>query len=283
MGERRRSRSEKPNVRCALTPRDVELLAAVGRMKVASTRHLRVFFGDRSTLTRRIAKLFGAGLVMVWNPSQNGENRIALTARGLRLAAAHGFAAEDLHVAGRVDRDDVHLARLNDLRIAFVLAAKLRPEVDVAQFVSDHDLRRQLGVKAARRDVVIPDALVTLAAPGYEIRFALELDLSTETGRQWSRKVRTTVERYRQGQDLLGLAHPWRALLVAPSEARLRHLARVTAEEGGGELWIGALFGDVLADPYGPKYALAGEIAKTPRETKLPLVRCIVPAAGVPS
>ncbi|MEI7511914.1 MAG: replication-relaxation family protein [Candidatus Uhrbacteria bacterium] len=259
------------------------MLAAVGRMKIASTRHLRVFFGDRSTLARRIAKLFAAGLVVVWNPSQNGENRITLTPRGLRLAVAHGFAADDLHVARRVERDDVHLARLNDLRIAFVLASRARPEIEVAQFTSDHDLRRQLGVKAARRDVVIPDALVMLTAPGYEIRVALELDLATETGRQWSRKVRTTVERYRQGRDLLGLAHPWRALLVAPSEIRLRHLARVTAEEGGGELWIGALLGDVIADPYGPKYALVGEIAKTARDGKLSLARCIVPAPAVSS
>lgn len=277
MGPHRRSRSEKPTVGCAITPRDLEVLAAIGRMKVASTRHLRVFFGDRSTLSRRIAKLFAAGFVVVWNPSQNGENRVALTDRGLRLTVAHGYSTDDLHVARRTDRDDVHLDRLNDLRIAFVLASRARPEIEVVQFTSDHDLRRLLGVKAARRDVVIPDALVTLAAPGYEIRFALELDLSTETGRQWARKVRAIVERYRQGRNLLGLAHPWRALLVASSEARLRHLAHVTAEEGGGELWIGALLGDVLADPCGPKYALVSEIVKTARDDVLPLARRIVP------
>lgn len=264
-------------MRCQVTPRDVEVLAAVGRMKVASTRHLRVFFGDRSTLTRRVARLFGAGYLTVWHPNQNRENRIALTARGLLLAVAHGFAADELHVGRRGDRGDVHLDRLNDIRIALVLASRARPEVQVTEFTSDHDLRRALGVRAARRDVVIPDALVVIASPGYELRIALELDLASETGRQWSRKVRATVERYRQGGDLLGLAHPWRPLLVAPTEQRLRHLARVTNDEGGGELWIGALLDDVLSDPFGPSYGLLSEIARADRGEALPLTRAIVP------
>lgn len=267
MGEVRRSRDERPKSgKYRVTERDLEILRAVGRMKVATTEQLRrLFFADPSTASRRLAKLAALRLLTVTVADLNRPNLYVLTETGRELVVDAGVEAEDLHVARPVPRIDPHLLALNDLRIALTLAARSRSGVEVTRFVADHDLRRADGASA-----YIPDALVVLEEDGAApVHLVVEVDLGGERASQFAPKIETTVALARAGRGVWGLAPPWRPLLLTPSPTRLRALCAQIVRAGGGELWIGGLLDDVLADPLGRVLATASMLAATPAGTAL--------------
>lgn len=262
MGEVRRSRDERPKSgKYRVTERDLEILRAVGRMKVATTEQLRrLFFADPSTASRRLAKLVALRLLSVSVADLNRPNLYVLSETGHDLVVDAGYEPNELHVARPVPRIDPHLLALNDLRLALTLAARSRSGVAVTRFVADHDLRRADGTSA-----YIPDALVVIEEDGAApVHLVVEVDLGGERAAQFAPKIETTVALARAGRAVWGLTPPWRPLLLAPSPTRLRTLCVQIVRAGGGELWIAGLLDAVLVDPLGPVLATASMLAATP-------------------
>ena len=281
MGTKRRSRRTPPP--CGpyqLVSRDYEALHAVGRMRIATSKQLVTagFFGHPSAASRRIAKLAALGFAGVHCPEMNGPNCVTLTVRGLALLVGRGAAPNELHVARGVVHRDRHLEAINDFRVGLVRAARARNELTLDLFLADHDLRRALG-RAARHAAYVPDALVRLRLPaGRELRLAVELDLGSEWSAHLASKAHATLELARAQAPLYGLASPWRPLVLAPTAARLRAIARVFDETGAGALWIGALIAEATARPFDAVFALASELAAATPGAPLPLTRRLVPA-----
>lgn len=270
MGEIRRSRSSRPaRGQYHLTSRDYEILYAIGRMKVATTAQLRTLFfnGGKTTTVRRLAKLFAMKCIATHVLSLNDTAYYTLTARGRDLLDAQhrdGDDVDDLHVVARLDRVDHHLVALNDIRVGLALAARRRPDVEVAFFLADHDLRAHAAREGRTSPGYIPDALVELVvAGGGRQGLVVEYDAGTEHARQFAPKVETLRTLFERGLPVWGLQN-WRPVVVAETPARLRTLASVIVAGGGGDLWVAALQARLVADPFGPVFATAASVAATP-------------------
>ncbi|MBZ0121202.1 MAG: replication-relaxation family protein [Sandaracinaceae bacterium] len=268
--------------RTAITPRVVRVLVIIGRFAIASVAdHVaRLEFPDTSTAHRLIARCNGMRLVTVHVQHLNAGNLVTLTAKGRAVAAASGADPDTLHAVRRVGVGAPHVLAINDVRAAIALAARARTDLRLDEVVSDLDVRRWMGARARSREAVIPDLLVRLSTGAGELRLAWEIDLASERSSQWRRKVRALVDLYRSGADLCGLPHPWRPVVVAPDEARLRSLARVVVEEGGGALFAGAVHREVVADPFGPHYAPLALVAEGPSGDALQHYLVAPPAAA---
>ena len=121
----RRSRRDRPTKRAGrLTERDIELLTFVGRSRVATTEALAMaFFGDRSTCSRRLARLTGAGLLRVQVEHLNAPNLYTLSERAAEHLVAEGIDEDALHVGRFPKREALeHLRHLAELRAAFLVA-----------------------------------------------------------------------------------------------------------------------------------------------------------------
>jgi hypothetical protein len=76
-----------------VTPRDLAILRAIGRMKRASLRQIhKLFFGDDRTAARRMATLFAGGYVEVRVPALHEQNLLSLTSKGRALLIATATA-----------------------------------------------------------------------------------------------------------------------------------------------------------------------------------------------
>ncbi len=268
MGELRMSRDERPEARgYRVTDRDLELLYAIGRMKLATTHQLAdIFFGDPKTASRRLRKLLALGLVSVFVLAQERPNIYALSERGREALEGGGYATAGLHLARGVQRKDLdHLLAVNDVRAVLVAEAPAA-RAQVTLFLADPDFRRAAGLAPP---AYLPDALVALQVGGVERRLVLELDRSTERARHFAgHKVRTLVAIAGARASCLGLAWPWTVLVLARGERRIARLASAAAAEGAGSLLA---FGDLDAfveAPYAtplraPRDALEGVAGRT--------------------
>ena len=295
MGKVRRSRIDRPSTRMArVTERDLELLRALGRMRLATTSQIkRLFFAEENegswpragaasatgaanssarhprpkgytATTKRLAKLNSLGLLRVHVLDLNTENLYGLTEKGRTLLVAEGMSADELHVQRSILREDAHLVAVNDVRVALVLALRSRPDVRVEFFFADHDLKRQVLQEHRKLPRYLPDALIQIVPAGAEsLSLVLELDLGSEHRKQFAPKVVTTVEHARAGRPLWGLPR-FRPLLLAEGESRLRYLAEVIVKGGGGELWLLADLENFLRSPFGMVVTSAAAVAATP-------------------
>jgi hypothetical protein len=248
-----------------VTTRDREIVFAVGRMAQATTDQLtRLFFGDRSTALRRLAKLVALRTLDVNITDPSAPNIYTLGTRATTIIGT-GPERTDLH-RGRVGRHlDEHLRALNDLRVEHVLAARERSDVAVDAFHSDLDLRRAAG---AVPPAYIHDALVELTLPGGRLVLVVEVDIGTESISVFATKVDATVSLWRKGVKCWGAAAgTWRPAAFATSEARARALARVMVEREGGTLWLIADLALVRErGALGAIFATAEEVHATPRD-----------------
>ena len=282
VGATRRSRGERPApAKYRVTARDLEMLHAVGRMRVATTGQVaRLFFRHASAATRRIAKLFALGLVIVACVDLNRENLVALTRKGLALLVAEGAAEGELHLMRRIERHDRHLEAINDLRVGLVIAARARPVARLDTFLADHDLRRTLG-RAATHAPYIPDALVRLELGSSKtVHIVWEVDLGSE----WSAHLRDKIARVHDlahsGEPLYGLPFPWRPVFLVADGKRAQQIARLVVDAGGGDFWAIGLLATVSADPFGAVYALARDLAGGDRGAAPGFTRRLVPMSA---
>lgn len=282
MGLIRRSRTERPkDHEGRLTPRDVELLTTVGRQKVATTDQLAtMYFGDRSTASRRLARLVGMGLLKVSVRDLNSPNFYLLTKKGHATLIREGVDEESLHL-GRLPAAEhlEHLRALGDFHAMLAREVPAHTGVTLDLLLFEHDLRRLSGSPPPS---YLPDLLVRLArgeapATGY----AIEIDLGAESAEYLARtKARTTVALARERRPLFGLDR-WRPLLVTPSASRLHTLAVAIAAEGGGNLWAGSEFGRLQSHGVlGASFATVTTIAATSRNAPIAYDLTLRPEEG---
>lgn len=277
---RRRRGERSPKRAGELTPRDIEILTFIGRAKAVTTDAIAIlYFGDRSTASRRLARLQGAGLVKVHVEHLNAPNWYALTERGAEHLVAYGIDERALHV-GRFPRRETleHLRYLNEFRAALDLAARDHGAVTVETFLSDFDLRRLAGADVPS---YVPDFVVSLAREGRSPLGLLgEVDLGNESARFIaSTKGRETLAAYQAKAPLWGLAR-FRVLFLAPSLARLRSVGLALANEGADALWLGTTF-DRLREvgPLGFAFAAMSTVAKTTRTDEVTFNLRLAPEA----
>lgn len=248
---------------------------AVARMRGPTSPQLaRLFVNTPSALHRRVRALHALGLVRVHALAPNMPNIVTLTRRGAELAEQHGLSPDEVHVARYVLCRDPHAELIGDLRVAYVLLARRRTDLEIEVFLSDHDMRRAVG--HAARNAYVPDAIVALRVRGEPITLAYEIDRGFEPGSELRRKAETTVALANAGRPLYGFT-PWRPVLLATSERRVRTLSRHVVEAGGGALWACGLL-DARLEPDAARFALASELAVAPSVSSC-LVRRLVPAA----
>ena len=271
MGLIRRSRTERPPEHDGrVTERDLEILTTVGRQKIATTDQLATaYFGDRSTASRRLARLVAMGHLRVEVPAQNGSNIYLLTKRSLALLVREGVEEESLHLGRMPGVEHLeHLRALGDFHAMLRAELGAHEGVELLLVLFEHDLRRLAGAQVPR---YIPDLIVRLRSGPRVIAYAVEIDLGGEGADFFARsKVRETVSLARARQPLFGLDR-WRPLVVAPARTRLARLATAIAAESGGGLWLGTDFqalqsGGVL----GRSFASITTVAALARGAEIP-------------
>jgi hypothetical protein len=261
----RRSRTARPTCRrYRLMPRDTEILFAVGRMAQSTSDQLcRLFFGDRSTGYRRLAKLVALRLLKVSVYHQDEPNVYSLRPEAINLLVESGMERQALYLS-RVKRHlDVHLKCLNDVRLELVLAARTQNDMKLESFHSDLDLRRMSGIVAP---AYIPDAIAELQLVSGPLALIIEIDLGSEGLSVFASKIEATVILWRREKRCWGAAAGrWRPVVFVPSTVRARALARTIVELGGGALWLLAEFKRLREQgAFGPIFASATDIAATP-------------------
>ncbi len=178
-----------------VTPRDVQLLRALARFRLARSRDLvSVAFAGvrRDTALKRLRRLFDAQYLTVRVGDLASDNIYSLGPQARAWIAAHGGEAREAPKAPAEHHLAVVGSWVGIARVAHeegLHLSLLRPEWELREHAS-----------AERLDIV-PDALVELVVPlsggaTMSVRFALEVDCGTEG----LMVLRSKVERYR---DLL--------------------------------------------------------------------------------
>ncbi|MDQ2643500.1 MAG: replication-relaxation family protein [Myxococcota bacterium] len=276
---RRRSRRVRPvQRRYQVTDRDRQVLAAVGRMGQATSEQLRrLFFGDPSTASRRLAKLVALRMLDVHVLHENEPNVFTLGTSGVTLLVNSGHERATLHRSRVGQQRDRHLELLNDVRIELLLATRGRSDVELVRFHADLDLRRAAG---AAVPAYIPDAIAELRLGAHRLALVVEVDSATEGLRVFARKAETTVTLWREGLPCWGAAPgTWRPAVFVPSGSRARALARVIEGVGAAPLWLVTEF-TVFRErgALGPVFATATDVVNTPRGVSIPYQGALAPA-----
>lgn len=216
--KRRTRRSLRP------TKRDLGVLHALGRMKLLSTRQLMALFSwSRSTINKRMRRLYDAGLVSCFAPQLGGENSYGLSRNGRDALIEAGHESEDMRyqVMTRLGRTNLkHLGLINDFWI--LLATKgLEDGRKLARFYPEWEIR------PASTSGLCPDAIFALRnSEGRVTHDALEADLGTE-----ARSVlQSKIKRYRAvltvRQHICGLPVQG-AVFASTNSAQSRRISRI--------------------------------------------------------
>jgi hypothetical protein len=184
--DRRRNRG-----RLELQERDIELLRALARLRLARTRHLTelCFAGiRRDTAQRRLRALFDSGYLDATSPSLASENLYSLGPLGRALVRESGETVLPLPRGGLAHH-------LGIVQTWAALASCGIPELALELTRPDWELRAEFG---ARGLAVVPDLFVVLRLREAALALAVEVDLGTEPLRVLRAKARA-YERLRGG------------------------------------------------------------------------------------
>src|SRR5260370_30770587 len=120
MGGGRKRDERQCGVRVRHTGRDLELLEALGKLRLTTRSQLaRLYFNSRSGANKRLRKLLDSGLVKVWVRQLAEENVYSLTREGLKTLDASGIS-----VPRELDGNLGHLLMLNEVRIRFAFGVE---------------------------------------------------------------------------------------------------------------------------------------------------------------
>lgn len=221
-----------------LRERDIDILLALGKMRLLRTSDLsRLFFDAVGTCQKRLRKLFDAGLVRAVVTELAAENRFALTRLGHDLLAR---ALDEDEVpawrpAPRVDgRSVAHLDLLNRYRIALACETP-KFGVRLVRFVPEWDIRA-----TDPSAPIVPDALVVIATGQTTATLALEIDTGTEPASTVAKKIDAYDRAELARTPVFGVVAP-KILIVTSTARRARSVARAIAHAPAGPtVWLGA-------------------------------------------
>lgn len=219
-------RTRSPERKLRLRERDLDILLALGKMRLLRTSDLaRLFFDAVGTCQKRLRKLFDAGLVRAVVTELAAENRYALTRLGheLLVEAFDEGEVPAWRPAPRLDaRGGAHLDLLNRVRVA--LACSAPPlGVHLVRFLSEWEIRA-----SDPRAPIIPDALVTIAMGTGTATLALEIDTGSEPISTVAKKVDAYARAELGRVAIFGVFSP-RVVIVTSTARRARSVARALA------------------------------------------------------
>lgn len=209
-----------------LQPRDVEMLRALARLRVAPTRDVAAlcFTGvRRDTVAARLRMLFDAGYLDVSAPERTGENLYSLGPRGRAVIVEAGEEILPVPRGGLAHH-------LGIVRTWVALASTSVNGVQLELARPDWELRAEF---ADRGLVVVPDLFTVLAIGGGRVALAVEVDLATEPVHLLRDKIRAYVELLAVPGGLFG----WRELglaLALGDDQRRRTVERLLEQEWDG-------------------------------------------------
>ena len=174
MGNIRHSRTlrRQKKILIRIQERDKWILHALAKMRFLTTTHLaHLYFGDRKGMaTKRLRKLFDAGLIRVWVRDLAKDNIYGLDRTGVRLLEDKDRNNHAYAVVRGLDGNLDHLLGINTVRVS--LASGL-PDVGGAliSWRSDWEISRRTSHR------IVPDAEFTIQWEGLGRQsFRLEFD-----------------------------------------------------------------------------------------------------------
>jgi hypothetical protein len=263
--------------RMRLTRRDIDVVAAVRDHRVLRTDQIqRLLFPSRNTANERLKRLYQHGfLERRWLPVEYGKGMgqaiYLLASRGAEILA---MRHPDQPVRWRGRGNQVgspfleHSLMLNDIRIAFTLAARENGYL-IERWVGENELKAageyvwvRSGDTKRRRVALIPDGYCLVNMRGRKARFFFEADRGTLSGRRWAWRVRAYLAYVRSGRYAAKYgARSLRVLTVTTGPKRLAHLRRATERAGGGRLFWFTTHEQTQSEQIlgGPIWAVAGQ------------------------
>jgi hypothetical protein len=231
-------RKRVPERGARLRDRDLDILLALGKMRLLRTSDLtRLFFDAIGTCQKRMRKLYDAGLVRAVVTDLAAENRYALSRLGYALLekAIDEDQLPAWRPAPRTDgRSIAHLDLLNRFRIALACESPTLGAT-LLHFVPEWDLRA-----GQPQAPIVPDAIAIVATPTAKVVLAVEVDTGTEPTSAVAKKVQAYERAELMRQPIFGALN-LRVLILVSTSRRGGSVARAIAgAHAGRRVWVGA-------------------------------------------
>jgi protein involved in plasmid replication-relaxation len=221
-----------------LQDRDLRFLEELGTLRVVDREQAKIVagFGSTTRVNTRLLLLTRAGLLRRFFTATaigGAKALYALTAKGSRLVdvplRGPRQRKDELLVAGYFVH---HQLMINEI----YCTVKHRPAAqDGVTF------RRWLSFFAPIISglSLIPDGYMEFETPGGRVAAFLEVDLGAEHGPVWKQKTENYLQfALRQGEESQEIHRPFRVLVVANSERRLRAIRSVVSRETEKIFWF---------------------------------------------
>lgn len=249
----------------ALTDRDCELIHMVNACRMLTGDQLQaLFFSSRSTAQYRLQRLFQHEYLerhfqaVVAAAPAAAPAIYTLGKRGAHvLVERFGFDRSDIKLPRRAAlgwHTVEHTLRINDVRIAILLAAQehdwqLLEWRDEGRFRAEPDYVLLTDGKGRQRQKpVLPDGYFCLETPRGKARFFLEVDRGTEQLSKFAPQIAVYEAYTHSGQYQARFrARSLRVLVVTTSAKRMDSLKRVARDEGGDRKYWFTTLGQVSA------------------------------------
>jgi hypothetical protein len=251
--------------RTFVTGRDKRLIELVYRFRLLRRDQLMALapFGSLTRANTRLAALVRARIlsrkVLPIYPGKGSAQALYFLGResGCVVSAAPELLGTQIRQVSRWDLRQVeHVVSANQVLIDALKAIECVPASTIAAFHTEPELRQLFSDRT-----LVPDGWFAWTELGKRFNCFLEIDLHHEGLREWREKVLRYLEYSESGlhAERLGF-RSFRVLVLAKSEARLRHLRQI-----GGEAGRMFLFGEIgkvdAGNFFGPTWLRAdGEI-----------------------
>jgi predicted transcriptional regulator len=235
-------------VSCALTVRDLDILALVASMRMASSDHVRALIsGSSQNILRRLQKLFHVGFLDRIRAPQRKEGGsapmiYAATNKGLRELQKAGrweetITATDLNAQNR-DLHDLsvhHQVLISHIRSVLTAACQRQGDTRLVFWREGRDLYDRVDVAldgGYARLPVAPDAFFALQDAKGRMHCLLEADRGTMTVRRFTLKLKAYAAYWQERKHVekFGIQY-FRVLSVTTSPIRARNLAAAAERE----------------------------------------------------
>jgi len=256
-----------------LTARDIQVVLDVYACRALRRDQVqRLHFPSRNTANERLKRLYQHRFLQRrWLPVEYGQGAgqaiYLLDRRGADLVAEKLGIPRDA-IGWRRTWNQVnspflqHRLMVNDIRIAFTLAAK-QEGYRVERWLDQDDLAvnpPRVAITtpsgAVREVALIPDAYLVLNLGDRRACFFMEADRGTVPGRRWRERVQAYLAYVRGGgyEERFG-SRSLRVVVICTGEGRARSLRRATERVGGSALFWFTRLSQVKEDS-----VLAGKI-----------------------